>query len=269
MQFTYNPQIIAGKIIKYQKDYTHIYLESLPSLYESRLYEERKRITTIYFDDEDNHCYASDNDKTYYNEDTKRFNIYKDIPENMNSITIESSSIYGTCFDSNTDRKMIKNSEPHNLKMSMLFKELPKATFSIYRDGRCLGLVPFKLTKENDGYHNYTIHTINYKDKTLNKFFGVGSTKGNLVRRDFKVIDFIEKCLKEKIMPHFNTKKLVVDQVVPVPVVPVVVIPKPYTKGPLDISFKDKIINYISENFDPNDKDIIAFVNIKKLYLDV
>jgi hypothetical protein len=52
------------------------------------------------------------------------------------------------------------------------------------------------------------------------------------------------------------------------PVVPVV-IPKPYTKGPLDISFKDKIINYISENFDPNDKDIIAFVNIKKLYLHV
>jgi len=208
IQFTYNPQIIDGKIIKYSKDFNYLTLEPLPSLYESRLYEERKMISTIYFDDDGNHCYASDNDKTYhYKEDTKRVNIYKDIPKGVNIITIESSSIYGTCFDSNTDRTMIINSEPLNPEMSKLFKELPKATVSIYRDDRCLGLVPFKLTKENDGYHNYTIHTINYKDKKLNKFFGVGSTKGNLVRRDFKVIDFIEKFLKEKIMPHFSTKK--------------------------------------------------------------
>ena len=61
----------------------------------------------------------------------------------------------------------------------------------------------------------------------------------------------------------------VVPAVPAVPVVPTVLSPKPYIKGPLDISFKDKIINYISENFDPNDKDIIAFVNSKKLYLHV
>ena len=38
IQFTYNPQIIDGKIIKYLKDFNYLSLEPLPSLYDSQLY---------------------------------------------------------------------------------------------------------------------------------------------------------------------------------------------------------------------------------------
>lgn len=187
IKFTYNPQIIDRKIIKYVDNYNYVIMKPLPSLSESRLYEERKMITTIYFDDKGIECYADVNGQCFkWNEDTKRINAYnKEIPKGLNTITIESSSIYGTCFDT-TDRTMIANSESPNSEMSELFKdELPKAKVRVYRDNRCLGTVPFKLTKENDGYQNYTTHAMNYKDKKLNKFFGVGSTKGNLVRRDY------------------------------------------------------------------------------------
>lgn len=46
-----------------------------------------------------------------------------------------------------------------------------------------------------------------------------------------------------------------------------IVTTKSYIKGPIDKSYKDKIIKFMNENFDTNYKDIIAFVNSKQLYL--
>jgi hypothetical protein len=42
-----------------------------------------------------------------------------------------------------------------------------------------------------------------------------------------------------------------------------------YIKGPLDISYKNIMIEYINKYFDPNDADIISFINRKKLYKSI
>jgi primosomal replication protein N len=74
---------------------------------------------------------------------------------------------------------------------------LPFASCFIYRDNRCFGTFPFIKLLKGNGHRNYTIHQIFYENKKYNLYFGVNSSKGNLVKRDCELINFMEGVLKK------------------------------------------------------------------------
>ena len=119
-------------------------------------------------------------------------------------------------------------------------------------DNRCFGTYPFtNLKKSNDGYQNYTIHQIFYENKKYNLYFGVNSSKGNLVRRYCVLIMFIEDILK-KIQNDLSSKKILESMKPkgdkPKKEEPKGTIVKRYKKGPLSDEQINQIIKQILDN---------------------
>ena len=220
---TYKYQIRNnGKVIKINNKDRGKYetLDNIQYLSNSELYNNRKIIIEVYFDNEGSNCYAVyGKDKYILGNETKtgKRNIIKAkeyIQEQPNKVIIEISSIYGTSFDSHTNsktRELIPNSEPYNEKHNLYTEYLPKNICNIFRDNRCHGAIDFNLS-QSDGYQNFTINEIHYKSKKYNKFFGVNSSKGNLIKREeYDNIKFIEKILK-KFNKEFSTKTLTIQE---------------------------------------------------------
>ena len=258
---TYNYQIKEyNKKIQYEE----IDIRPNKLLEESPLCKKRMRTTIIYFDKTFEKMYGVvfingrfntsyiRSDKDNIKKDTKDYTGYE-----SNKIIIKSTSIYGSKFDENTkDRENMREYEYPDDEYTETFKNhegeyiLPKTSCFIYRDNRCFGTYPFTNLKSNDGYNNYTIHQIFYENKKYNLYFGVNSSKGNLVRRDCVLIKFIEDILK-KIQNDLSTKKIL-ESMKPKKEKPKEepkgTIVKRYKKGPLSDEEINQIIKQILDN---------------------
>ena len=261
---TYNYQIK-----KYNKKIQYEDIDIRPNklLEESPLCKKRMRTTTIYFDETFEKMYGvvfiNGIFNTSYIRSDKKDDVVKDKNNytgyESNKITIRTTSIYGSVFDENTrDRENIEEYEYPDDEYTETFKNhegeyiLPKTSCFIYRDNRCFGTYPFtNLKKSNDGYHNYTIHQIFYENKKYNLYFGVNSSKGNLVRRDCVLIKFIEDILK-KIQNDLSTKKILESMKPkgekPKKEEPKGTIVKRYKKGPLSDEEINQIVKQILNN---------------------
>jgi len=212
---TYNYQIRNdGKIIEYKGEHDYISLKPLKILEESPLCKKRMRTTMIYFNDDFTNMYAVVHidgtfDASYVI--NSNGNIAKDKLKNYtgyetNKIVIKSTSIYCSKFDDETSGENLKKLEYYE-NMENEYRNtfidvdnnysLPFASCFIYRDNRCFGTFPFTKLLNGDTRQNHTIHQIFYENKKYNLYFGVNSSKGNLVKRDCKLIDFMEGVLKK------------------------------------------------------------------------